>query len=142
MGCSAFLGGISKNYKTNYLVDKESKYVVVEADEFDRSFLKLNPQKAIITAIDADHLDIYSDENDLRETFKQFLYQINTGGKIQINSKIKLKIQTRKDNEDSHTSLNEKTKVEKKSRRLSLCFDNSKRLMSSYCLPNKLIEIK
>ena len=52
MGCNAFLGGISKNYKTNFLVDKDSKYVVVEADEFDRSFLQLSPQKAIITAVD------------------------------------------------------------------------------------------
>ncbi len=76
MGCNAFLGGISKNYKTNYLIDQESKYVVVEADEFDRSFLKLSPQKAIITAVDADHLDIYSDENDLKNAFKQFVNQI------------------------------------------------------------------
>ncbi|MCK5170623.1 MAG: UDP-N-acetylmuramate--L-alanine ligase, partial [Bacteroidales bacterium] len=60
MGCNAFLGGISKNYKTNFLADRDSKYVVVEADEFDRSFLQLNPQKAIISSVDADHLDIYS----------------------------------------------------------------------------------
>ncbi|MCB2197284.1 MAG: UDP-N-acetylmuramate--L-alanine ligase [Bacteroidetes bacterium] len=86
MGCNAFLGGISKNYKTNYLVDKQSKYVVVEADEFDRSFLKLNPQKAIITAVDADHLDIYSDQNDLKDAFKQFINQINPGGKLVIKA--------------------------------------------------------
>jgi UDP-N-acetylmuramate--alanine ligase len=86
MGCNAFLGGISKNYNTNYLVDKQSKYVVVEADEFDRSFLKLNPQKAIITAVDADHLDIYSDQNDLKDAFKQFINQINPGGKLVIKA--------------------------------------------------------
>ena len=109
MGCSAFLGGISKNYKTNYLVDKESKYIVVEADEFDRSFLKLSPQKAVITAIDADHLDIYSDENDLKETFKQFVNQINTGGKLLINSKIDFHIPKRDDIEVYTYSLNDKT---------------------------------
>ncbi|MFC2104937.1 UDP-N-acetylmuramate--L-alanine ligase [Bacteroidota bacterium] len=86
IGCNAFLGGISKNYNTNYLVDKESKYVVVEADEFDRSFLKLNPQKAIITSIDADHLDVYSDENDLKDGFKQFVKRINPGGKLLIKA--------------------------------------------------------
>ena len=55
MDCSAFLGGISKNYETNYLFSEKSNYVVVEADEFDRSFLQLHPFIAVITAIDADH---------------------------------------------------------------------------------------
>lgn len=106
MGCNAFLGGISKNYKTNYLVDKESKYVVVEADEFDRSFLKLNPQKAIITAVDADHLDIYSDENDLKEAFKQFINQIHSGGKLIIKAGLDFNIPQRKDIDIYTYSLN------------------------------------
>lgn len=97
MGCSAFLGGISKNYRTNYLVDKESKYVVVEADEFDRSFLKLNPQNAIITAVDADHLDIYSDKDDLKNAFKQFIHQINPGGKLVIKADLDLVVPQRND---------------------------------------------
>jgi len=97
MGCNAFLGGISKNYKTNYLFDKESKYVVVEADEFDRSFLKLNPQKAIITAVDADHLDIYFDEFDLKDTFKQFTTQINSGGKLLIKKGLDFEVPPRED---------------------------------------------
>lgn len=97
MGCNAFLGGISKNYKTNYLVDKDSKYVVVEADEFDRSFLKLNPQKAIITAVDADHLDIYSNQNDLKNAFKQFVNQINEGGKLVIKADLDFEIPQRSD---------------------------------------------
>jgi UDP-N-acetylmuramate--alanine ligase len=97
MGCNAFLGGISKNYKTNYLVDKQSKYVVVEADEFDRSFLKLNPQKAIITAVDADHLDIYSDQNDLKNAFKQFINQINPGGNLVIKDDLDFEIPQRDD---------------------------------------------
>jgi UDP-N-acetylmuramate--alanine ligase len=106
MGCNAFLGGISKNYKTNYLLDKESKYVVVEADEFDRSFLKLNPQKAIITAVDADHLDIYKDENDLKEAFKQFINQIHSRGKLIIKADLNFNIPQRKDIDIYTYSLN------------------------------------
>lgn len=108
MGCDAFLGGISKNYNTNYLVDSESKYMVVEADEFDRSFLKLNPQKAVITSVDADHLDIYSDKNDLKDTFKQFVNQINAGGTLVIKAGLDIEIPKRdNDNIDIYTySLN------------------------------------
>jgi len=106
MGCDAFLGGISKNYNTNYLVDADSKYMVVEADEFDRSFLKLNPQKAIISSVDADHLDIYSDKNDLKDTFKQFVNQINTGGKLVFKAGIDLEIPKRDDIEIYTYSLN------------------------------------
>ena len=58
VGCNAFLGGISANFGTNLLIDRKSDYVVIEADEFDRSFLHLHPEVAVITAMDADHLDI------------------------------------------------------------------------------------
>jgi UDP-N-acetylmuramate--alanine ligase len=109
MGCSAFLGGISKNYNTNLIVDTDSKYVVVEADEFDRSFMQLNPQKAVITAVDADHLDIYSDENDLKNTFKQFIKRINTGGKLVIKGDLDFDIPERKDIEIYTYSLNKNT---------------------------------
>jgi len=106
MGCNAFMGGISKNYNTNFLADKESKYVVVEADEFDRSFLQLNPQKAIISAVDADHLDIYSDENDLKNTFKEFINQINPGGKLIIKDGLDFDIPKRDDIEIYTYSIN------------------------------------
>ena len=69
---SAFLGGISSNYNTNLLIDKESDWVVVEADEFDRSFLYLRPFAAIITSTDADHLDIYKNKKDFLSAFQQF----------------------------------------------------------------------
>ena len=62
VGCNAFLGGITKNYGTNYLLSKDSPYVVIEADEFDRSFHHLRPYATVITATDADHLDIYGTE--------------------------------------------------------------------------------
>jgi UDP-N-acetylmuramate--alanine ligase len=73
-GCSAFLGGISKNYNTNLLIS-ENDVIVAEADEFDRSFLQLFPEIAVITSMDADHLDIYSDESNIRLAFKEFASQ-------------------------------------------------------------------
>ena len=75
-GCSAFLGGISKNYGTNLLMS-HTPTVVVEADEFDRSFLQLHPEIAVITAMDADHLDIYGDLEHVHEAFKAFASQVN-----------------------------------------------------------------
>ena len=76
--CSAFLGGISSNYHSNVLYGKNN-IVVVEADEYDRSFLTLYPDIAIITSMDADHLDIYGDHSHLTSSFKQFASQIKTG---------------------------------------------------------------
>lgn len=75
-GCSAFLGGISKNYGTNLLTNSND-VVVAEADEFDRSFLQLFPEIAVITSMDADHLDIYGDESHIREAFKAFASQVS-----------------------------------------------------------------
>ncbi len=75
-GCSAFLGGISRNYGTNLLMSK-NETVVVEADEFDRSFLQLFPEIAVITAVDADHLDIYGDYEHVVEAFRAFASQVS-----------------------------------------------------------------
>lgn len=75
-GCSAFLGGISKNYDTNLLMS-HTPIVVAEADEFDRSFLQLHPEIAVITAMDADHLDIYGDLQHVHEAFKAFASQVS-----------------------------------------------------------------
>lgn len=70
-GCNAFLGGIAVNYQTNFW-SSDNDVCVIEADEYDRSFLKLNPDIALITSMDADHLDIYGDENSLQEAFIAF----------------------------------------------------------------------
>lgn len=75
-GCSAFLGGISKNYGSN-LLTHGNDVIVAEADEFDRSFLQLFPEIAVITSMDADHLDIYGDEAHIREAFKAFASQVS-----------------------------------------------------------------
>ena len=76
VGCSAFLGGISKNYDTNLLVS-HNPTIVAEADEFDRSFLQLFPEIAVITAMDADHLDIYGDLKHVHEAFQAFAGQVS-----------------------------------------------------------------
>lgn len=73
-GCSAFLGGISKNYNSNLLIH-DNDVIVAEADEFDRSFLQLFPEVAVITSMDADHLDIYGDEAHIKQAFKDFASQ-------------------------------------------------------------------
>jgi UDP-N-acetylmuramate--alanine ligase len=79
--CSAFLGGLSTNYHSNVLYGKNN-IVVVEADEYDRSFLTLHPDVAIVTSMDADHLDIYGDHAHLTESFKLFASQIKSGGTL------------------------------------------------------------
>ncbi|MDR3093628.1 MAG: UDP-N-acetylmuramate--L-alanine ligase [Bacteroidales bacterium] len=80
VGCDAFLGGISKNYGTNLLLQEDSALVVAEADEYDRSFLHLHPQIAVVTAMDADHLDIYGTHEELKKAFGQFVAQTKQGG--------------------------------------------------------------
>ena len=82
IGCSAFLGGISKNFDSNLHVDKKSEYVVVEADEYDRSFLQLHPHYAVITATDPDHLDIYGTHEAMLEAYAQFANQADADGKL------------------------------------------------------------
>ena len=78
--CNAFLGGISKNYSTNYIISAESDYVVIEADEFDRSFHWLRPWMSVITATDPDHLDIYGTKEAYLESFRHYNTLIQPGG--------------------------------------------------------------
>ena len=80
VGCNAFLGGISKNYGTNLLLSEKSQYVVIEADEFDRSFHWLVPFATVITATDADHLDIYGTKDAYLESFNHYTSLIRQGG--------------------------------------------------------------
>ena len=81
-GCNAFLGGISKNFNSNLLVNNDSDYVVVEADEYDRSFLQLHPHMAVITATDPDHLDIYGTHEAMMEAYLQFANQTDPNGRL------------------------------------------------------------
>ncbi|MBA4322322.1 MAG: UDP-N-acetylmuramate--L-alanine ligase [Odoribacter sp.] len=85
--CSAFLGGISKNYNTNLLLG-ESRYTVMEADEYDRSFHRLKPLLAVVTSLDADHLDIYGDHVSMIAAYNEFCAKIRKGGTLIVNRKI------------------------------------------------------
>ncbi|NPA37712.1 MAG: UDP-N-acetylmuramate--L-alanine ligase [Chlorobi bacterium] len=82
IGCSAFIGGIAKNYNTNYLHSSKSPYVILEADEFDRSFLHLNPYLSVISSMDADHLDIYGNKKELEKSFREFVSLTRPGGTV------------------------------------------------------------
>ena len=82
MDCTAFLGGISSNYNTNLLTSANSELLVVEADEFDRSFLTLSPEIAVITSVDADHLDIYGSTEEMLGSFHDFTLRINENGTL------------------------------------------------------------
>ena len=89
--CNAFLGGISKNYKTNYILSDKSEYVVIEADEFDRSFHHLTPFISVITATDPDHLDIYGTKNAYLESFTKYTSLIQPGGALILHKGLEMK---------------------------------------------------
>lgn len=88
--CTAFLGGISKNYGTNLLLSDKSPYTVIEADEFDRSFHWLSPYISVITSTDPDHLDIYGTEQAYLESFEHYTTLIQPGGALIIRKGISL----------------------------------------------------
>jgi UDP-N-acetylmuramate--alanine ligase len=102
IGCTAFLGGISKNYHSNLLLDKgyssagwnatnrDEGLLVAEADEFDRSFLQLFPEVAVITSTDADHLDIYGNHQTILEAFSEFALQVKSGGTLILKKGVEL----------------------------------------------------
>jgi len=90
IGCNAFLGGITKNYGTNYLLSPESPYVVIEADEFDRSFHHLRPYASVVTATDADHLDIYGTEAAYLESFAHYTSLIRTDGTLIVHRGLRM----------------------------------------------------
>lgn len=90
LDCNAFLGGISKNYGTNYILSN-SDYVVIEADEFDRSFHWLSPWMTVITATDPDHLDIYGTKEAYLESFRHYTEQIQPGGSLIIHRDLEMK---------------------------------------------------
>lgn len=89
-GCNAFLGGISANFHSNLVIDKKSDWMVVEADEFDRSFLHLSPFASIITSVEADHLDIYQDGENLKKAFIEFGNLTPKEGKLVVSESVEL----------------------------------------------------
>ena len=93
--CAAFLGGISKNYKSNLILSNKSNLVVIEADEYDRSFLHLEPYIATITSADPDHLDIYGNKENYLEAFAQFTEKIRENGYLIIHEGLEVKPRTK-----------------------------------------------
>jgi UDP-N-acetylmuramate--alanine ligase len=85
-GCNAFVGGIMTNTESNLIVGDKDAPVVVEADEFDRSFLRLHPNIAVVTSVDPDHLDIYGDDASVKESFGEYIKKTNSSGKILVNA--------------------------------------------------------
>lgn len=90
-GCNAFLGGVLRNYNSNFLLDASSPYSVIEADEYDRSFHHLSPYIAVVTATDPDHLDIYGTEEAYLESFTRFTQLIHPEGKLIVHTGLKFR---------------------------------------------------
>lgn len=105
--CNAFLGGISKNYGTNYILSDKSDYVVIEADEFDRSFHWLRPWMSVITATDPDHLDIYGTPEAYLESFRHYTTLIQPGGALIIHRGLAMKADVQSGVRTFDYSLNE-----------------------------------
>lgn len=91
-GCSAFVGGIMTNTGTNLIIGDKNAPVVVEADEYDRSFMRLNPNYTIITSLDPDHLDIYGDETAMLDTYEEFVKKTPKDGKVLMHSEAGFRI--------------------------------------------------
>jgi UDP-N-acetylmuramate--alanine ligase len=104
-GCNAFLGGIAANYDTNFW-GSDNKVSVAEADEYDRSFLKLDPDVAVITAMDADHLDIYGTEKNMQDAFIEFSGKIKAGGTLIIKDTVQRLDEFKADNKLSYSAKN------------------------------------
>ncbi len=125
INCFAFLGGISRNYNTNLLLgditDKDA-LVVVEADEYDRSFLTLNPYISVITSVDADHLDIYGTANEMLDSYSQFASQVKPDGFLIV-----------KKNVDNDLSLNGKRLIYSLNLDTEYCADNVQIVEGNFC---------
>ena len=109
-GCNAFLGGISVNYDTNFWSDANN-VCVVEADEYDRSFLKLSPDIAVITAMDADHLDIYGTEKEMQNAFIGFAKKIKKGGLLLSKFGLKRGSELNADNHSTYSLQNDSADI-------------------------------
>ena len=107
IGCNAFLGGILRNYDSNFMLSPTSPYTVIEADEFDRSFHWLNPYIAVVTATDPDHLDIYGTEEAYLESFAHFTELIQPGGTLICHTGLELRPRPQQGVAVYHYSRNE-----------------------------------
>src|SRR5205085_12393478 len=109
-GCNAFLGGISANYNTNFWTS-DNNVCVIEADEYDRSFLKLSPDVAVITAMDADHLDIYGTPEEFERAFIEFSGKVKKGGCLITKYELKETAHFDSENRSSYSLTNNRADV-------------------------------
>jgi len=118
--CAAFVGGIMVNYDSNLILptNEEDCIVVAEADEFDRSFLRLSPNVAVVTAADPDHLDIYGDSQNLKQSFRDFIKKIEKSGKLFIKERVADELELSGLNIDIETYATQGTNVKAKSIRI------------------------
>ena len=124
-GCNAFLGGIATNYASNYIAS-DSTHCVVEADEYDRSFLALSPSIAVITAMDADHLDIYGTEENMQDAFIAFTKKIKKGGSLYVKKGIQRATELQADNTFTYHITDKASDIYAKEIKVedgSYCFD-------------------
>lgn len=128
LGCTAFLGGIAKNFNSNYL-NSDNNFVVVEADEYDRSFLSLNPNIAVVTSIDSDHLDIYGSYENIEKEFQQFANLLDKNGVLIVQSKVNLTTKGKQMSysiDDNATVKIENYRIENGSYNFDAIVDNNK----------------
>jgi UDP-N-acetylmuramate--alanine ligase len=127
--CTAFLGGISANFNSNFIFSESSPYSVIEADEFDRSFLQLNPFGSIVTSIDADHLDVYGNSEDFLKGFQAYAERIDESGILILKKGIELKTKAKKTyysvNEDADFT-GKNLRMEKESFFMDVAFSSEK----------------
>ena len=135
--CSAFLGGIANNYGTNFLLSNQSNYVVVEADEYDRSFHYLSPYFAVITSADPDHLDIYQTAEAYRQAFEIFTSLIKTGGALLLRKDVKITPQLKKGVKVYTYSMDEKADFYAENIR----FENGKLLFNFITPTDKISDV-
>jgi UDP-N-acetylmuramate--alanine ligase len=131
--CNAFLGGIATNFNSNLVLNDKAEYAIIEADEFDRSFLTLKPNIAVVTSTDADHLDIYGEET-LHESFQLFVNNIVDGGKLFIQAELTLDYNDKK----GYSVANTNTDIYANNIRVV----NGDFVFDSYTLNGEIIDIK
>ncbi len=132
--CNAFLGGILTNYNSNIVLDSSSDWVVVEADEYDRSFLTLVPNVAVVTSTDADHLDIYGDSDSMNESFQEFVNKVNVKGKVFLQEEVSLEFE----NKEKYSLNNENSKYFAK----NISVDNGNFVFDAVTPSGEIKEIK
>ena len=132
--CNAFLGGILTNYNSNIVLDSSSDWVVVEADEYDRSFLTLVPNVAVVTSTDADHLDIYGDSDSMNESFQEFVNKVNVKGKVFLQEEVSLEFE----NKEKYSLNNENSKYFAK----NISVDNGNFVFDAVTPTGEIKEIK